>query len=60
MLSTIEKIPGAESLENPEQRAIIDRILEENKDLPGSTMVVLNSLQEAIGLHFSCHAGLCC
>ena len=49
MLSTIEKIPGAEPLEDPEQRATIDRILEENKGMPGSTMVVLNSLQEAIG-----------
>lgn len=49
MLSTFENIPGAEPLENPEQLAIIDRVLEENKGRPGSTMVVLNSLQEAIG-----------
>ncbi len=49
MLSTIEKIPGAEPLVNPEQRTLIDQILEENKGIPGSTMVVLNSLQEAIG-----------
>jgi NADH:ubiquinone oxidoreductase subunit E len=36
-------------LNHPEKRAIIDRILEENKNLPGATMVVLNSLQQAIG-----------
>lgn len=36
-------------LEDPNQREIIDEILEKNRDLPGATMVVLNSLQESIG-----------
>jgi NADH:ubiquinone oxidoreductase subunit E len=49
MLKTLEKIPAEDPLNNPEQRAIIDRILEENKDIAGATMVVLNSMQEAIG-----------
>ena len=49
MLKTLEKVPAQDPLNDPEQHAIIDRILEENKVLPGATMVVLNSLQEAIG-----------
>jgi NADH:ubiquinone oxidoreductase subunit E len=49
MLKTLEKVPAQDPLNDPEQHAIIDRILEENKALPGATMVVLNSLQEAIG-----------
>ncbi len=36
-------------LNNPETRAIIDLILEENKEKPGATMVVLNELQSRIG-----------
>lgn len=50
MLKTFEKIPAEDPLNDPEQRAIIDRILAENKDIAGATMVVLNSMQEAIGL----------
>jgi NADH-quinone oxidoreductase subunit E len=49
MLKTPEKIPAQDPLNDPGQLAIIDRILQDNKDLPGATMVVLNSLQEAIG-----------
>ena len=49
MLKTIEKIPVEDPLNDPEQRKIIDSILEKNKDLAGATMVVLNSLQEAVG-----------
>jgi NADH-quinone oxidoreductase subunit E len=49
MLKTLEKIPAQDPLKDPEQLAIIDRILQDNQDLPGATMVVLNSLQEAIG-----------
>jgi NADH:ubiquinone oxidoreductase subunit E len=49
MLKTLEKIPTEDPLNDPIQRETIDRILDENRDLPGATMVVLNSLQEAIG-----------
>lgn len=49
MLQTIGKIPVEDPLNHPEQLEIIDRILRENKDMPGATMVVLNSLQEAVG-----------
>lgn len=49
MLKTLEKIAVDDPLNNPEQRLIIDQILDENKDLAGSTMVVLNSVQEKIG-----------
>ncbi|NPV84850.1 MAG: NAD(P)H-dependent oxidoreductase subunit E [Anaerolineae bacterium] len=33
----------------PETKKMIDQILEENKDLPGATMVILNELQSKIG-----------
>jgi len=49
MLKTMEKIPADDPLNNPEQLEIIDNILEKYKDIAGATMVVLNSLQEAIG-----------
>jgi NADH:ubiquinone oxidoreductase subunit E len=49
MLKTLETILAEDPLNNPEQLAIIDRILEEQKDIPGATMVVLNELQSTIG-----------
>lgn len=33
----------------PEQHALIDKILEDNRHIPGATMVVLNELQSHIG-----------
>jgi NADH:ubiquinone oxidoreductase subunit E len=33
----------------PAQKAIIDPILEENKDRPGATMVILNEIQSQVG-----------
>lgn len=36
-------------LEMPDQRAIIDRVVAENKGKAGATMVVLNELQNQIG-----------
>jgi len=49
MHKTLEKIPENDPLTDPGQKLIIDRILDENMSLDGATMVVLNSLQEAIG-----------
>jgi len=49
MLKIMEKIPADDPLNDPEQHAVIDQILEDNKSLPGATMVVLNELQGAIG-----------
>ncbi len=46
---THEALTLTNPLANPEQKSIIDAILEENKDLPGATMVVLNELQSKIG-----------
>ena len=48
-VKTIEKVPTKDPLSDPEQHAIIDQILEKNQGIPGATMVVLNSMQEAIG-----------
>lgn len=49
MLKTMIKDTASDPLNDAEQRAIIDRILDENKSIAGATMVVLNGLQEAIG-----------
>jgi len=40
---------SANPLENPEQKAIIDAIIDENLHLNGATMVILNQVQEKIG-----------
>ena len=49
MIKLNEKIAQNDPVVIPEKKAIIDRILEENGDLPGATMVVLNELQNKIG-----------
>lgn len=49
MEKIMERNEKINPLEDPKQLAVIDEILEKNKDLPGATMVVLNSLQEEIG-----------
>jgi NADH:ubiquinone oxidoreductase subunit E len=49
MQTTLEKTYTDEALIDPAKRAIIDRILQENKHLEGATMVVLNGIQESIG-----------
>uniref|UniRef100_A0A7C4PME5 NAD(P)H-dependent oxidoreductase subunit E n=1 Tax=Anaerolinea thermolimosa TaxID=229919 RepID=A0A7C4PME5_9CHLR len=42
-------IPENDPVAVPEKRAIIDQILEQNKDLPGGLMVILNEVQSQIG-----------
>lgn len=49
MLNVKENIPTTDPIAIPEKKAIIDQILEENRDLPGSVMVILNELQSKIG-----------
>ncbi|MBE7554518.1 MAG: NAD(P)H-dependent oxidoreductase subunit E [Anaerolineales bacterium] len=49
MIKVLENIANTDPLMISEQRAIIDRVLAENKNLPGATMVVLNELQSQIG-----------
>lgn len=49
MLSTLENVPATDPVAVPELKAIIDRILENNKDLPGGLMVMLNDIQSQIG-----------
>ncbi len=43
------KIPANDPLANPDQKKIIDQILENNRSKSGSTMVILNELQSQIG-----------
>ena len=49
MLDVLENLPANEPLANPEKKQLIDQILEENKNIPGATMVVLNEIQTQIG-----------
>ena len=48
MLKTID-IPEADPVAVPEKRALMDQILEENKDRPGGLMVILNEIQSQLG-----------
>lgn len=47
MAKTRKRLP--DPLTVPEQRAVIDRIIAENRHLPGAPMVVLGEVQDAIG-----------
>jgi NADH-quinone oxidoreductase subunit E len=49
MLDVVERVQEKEILADPKLRQMIDPILEENKDLPGATMVVLNEIQRTVG-----------
>ncbi|GAB4532801.1 MAG: NADH-quinone oxidoreductase subunit NuoE [Anaerolineae bacterium] len=49
MIPALENIPETDPLAIPHQRAIIDQVLEESKNIPGAPMVVLNELQSRIG-----------
>jgi NADH:ubiquinone oxidoreductase subunit E len=49
-MKVLETVPANDPLAIPEKKAVIDKILEENRHLPGATMVVLNELQSKIGL----------
>lgn len=42
-------IPPHDPLNNPQQKEIIDQIIEAHKSIPGSTMVILNELQNKVG-----------
>ncbi len=45
----LKSYPKNEPLGDESKKAIIDTIIDQNMDLPGATMVVLNELQSAIG-----------
>ncbi|NLG73542.1 MAG: NAD(P)H-dependent oxidoreductase subunit E [Chloroflexi bacterium] len=49
MTRLLENIPPNDPLVIPEKRVQIDKILQENREVPGATMVVLNELQSQIG-----------
>ncbi len=49
MLNAVEQISSKDPAADPEKRAVIDQILDENKNLPGAMMVILNELQSRIG-----------
>lgn len=49
MYKIFENVPETDPIKIPEQKAIIDAIIAENKNLPGATMVILNDLQNKVG-----------
>jgi NADH:ubiquinone oxidoreductase subunit E len=49
MTTILESIPETDPLAMPRERVIIDQILEDNRNVPGAAMVVLNELQSRIG-----------
>ncbi len=49
MATYLKNIPANDPLIIPEQRAIIDHIIEEHQDKPGAAMVVLGEVQSKIG-----------
>jgi len=49
MLNVQEVVPTNDPTVIPEKKAVIDRILEQNKDLDGGLMVILNEVQNQIG-----------
>ena len=49
MTSSLKAIPENDPLNKAEQKAIIDQAIEENRERPGSVMLVLNEVQGKIG-----------
>ena len=49
MLAVFENVPSNDPIAIPEKRAVMDRILAENKGLDGALMVILNEIQNQIG-----------
>lgn len=49
MLAAVENKVETNPLNTPEKKLIIDSILENNRNRPGATMVILNELQSKIG-----------
>jgi NADH:ubiquinone oxidoreductase subunit E len=50
----LKEVPPNDPLKNAEQKAIIDAVIEENKERPGAVMLVLNEVQSKVG-HVSPH-----
>ena len=48
-LKILENIPETDPLKAPAQRAVIDQIIADHRQMPGATMVILNELQGHIG-----------
>lgn len=49
MYKILENVPETDPIIIPEQKAAIDGIIADNRNLPGATMVILNELQNKIG-----------
>jgi len=49
MYRVLEQVPEKDPIKIPEQKAVIDSIINENRSLPGATMVILNDLQNKVG-----------
>ncbi len=49
VVPTSVAVPTTDPVNVPEQKALIDRILDEHRHTPGAVMIVLNQLQSQIG-----------
>jgi NADH:ubiquinone oxidoreductase subunit E len=49
MYRVLEQASEKDPIKIPEQKAVIDSIINENRSLPGATMVILNDLQNKVG-----------
>jgi len=49
MLKILEHIPENDPLAKEDQKALIDQIISEYREIPGATMVILNELQSRVG-----------
>ena len=49
MPTVLESAPATDPVNLPEQKNIIDKIIQNNRSRPGATMVILNDVQSQIG-----------
>jgi NADH-quinone oxidoreductase subunit E len=49
MTRLLKNLSSNDPLSQPEKKALIDRIIDENSKIPGSVMLVLNELQSQVG-----------
>ncbi len=49
MLNLVKEVSANDPVMIPEKIQVIDQILEDNKNLPGGLMVILNEVQSRIG-----------
>jgi NADH:ubiquinone oxidoreductase subunit E len=49
MYKALQTAPATDPINIPEQKKIIDKVIQSNRERPGATMVILNELQSQVG-----------